>query len=92
MKKEENRNLKTPLEDTQQARDKLKDQLKQHEKHKMSLQNLKSMMINLKDKIHKLEIDARELDVQYSKVVKEKSDLEEKFEKITMEVKKNAEV
>ena len=52
----------------------------------MSLSNLKCKLITLKDKIHKLEVDAKELDINYEKVVKEKTELEEKFEKITVEV------
>lgn len=58
----------------------------------MSLMNLKSMQLNLREKIHKLEIDSKDLNEQYGKVLKEKTDLEEKFEKITKEVKKNAEI
>lgn len=58
----------------------------------MSRSNLKSKLITLRDKIHKLEIDSKELDQNYDKVVKEKTDLEEKFEKITIEVKKSAEI
>ncbi len=58
----------------------------------MSLSNLKSKLITLRDKIHKLEIDSKDLDTNYEKVVKEKTDLEEKFEKITIEVKKSAEI
>jgi predicted nucleic acid-binding Zn-ribbon protein len=92
MKKEENRNLEDPLKETQKKRDDLKEQLKQHEKHKMSLQNLKSRLVTLRDKIHKLEMDARELDIEYARVIKEKTDLEEKFEKITLEVKKHTEI
>jgi len=58
----------------------------------MSLSNLKSKLITLKDKIHKLEVDSKDLDANYEKVVKEKNELEDKFEKITIEVKKSAEI
>ena len=92
LKKETNKNLESPLQEAIYKRDILKEQVKQHEKHKMSLSNLKSKLITLKDKIHKLEIDSKDLDANYEKVVKEKNELEDKFEKITIEVKKSAEI
>jgi len=50
------------LEEAKKKKETLKDQVKQHEKHKMSLQNLKSKLITLKDKIHKLTNDSEDLD------------------------------
>jgi len=44
----------------------------------------------LREKITKLNSDNLDLDVQYAKIVKEKHELEDKFEKITIEVKKHA--
>ena len=58
----------------------------------MSLENLKCKLITLREKIHTLESDAVYLDIDYDRVVREKNELEVKFEKITLEVKKNAEM
>ncbi|EAS01688.1 growth-arrest-specific microtubule-binding protein (macronuclear) [Tetrahymena thermophila SB210] len=87
-----NEQLKEPLAKHREIRNKLKEDLKQFAKHKMSLQNLKSKAITLKDKITKLERDGKDLDEKYEKVVREKQELEKKFEDITQEVKKNADL
>ncbi|KAL4463071.1 hypothetical protein ABPG74_007072 [Tetrahymena malaccensis] len=88
----ENDKLKEPLAKQREIRNKFKEDLKQFAKHKMSLQNLKSKAITLKDKINKLERDGKDLDEKYEKVVREKQELERKFEDITNEVKKNADL
>ena len=51
----ENRSLQGPLEDAKAQRDKLKTELKQHEKDKMSLANLKTKYITLRDKISEID-------------------------------------
>lgn len=49
----------------------------------MSYSNLKSKEINLNEKIDILTKDSEDLNIRYEKVLKEKTELEEKFEKIT---------
>jgi len=44
----------------------------------------------LREKITKLKADNEDLNAKYDKVVKEKQELEQKFYKITIEVKKHA--
>lgn len=56
----------------------------------MSLENLKTKLTILKEKISTLEKDNIELLEKFGKVKKEKIELQEKFEKITLEVKKHA--
>lgn len=58
MMRDENNELKKPLEDLRRDRDRLKTLLKQYEKHKMSLQNYKSKYQVLRDKIEKLQKDS----------------------------------
>lgn len=77
--KENNNKLKDPLQKAKEERDRMKILLKQFTKHKMSLQNLKSKLITIKEKIMKLENDSKDLDIKYDKVVKEKKYLTEKF-------------
>jgi len=61
--------LKKPLEEKQKERDNLKNLLKQHPKHKMSLFNLKTKLTNLREKISKLRKDRDDLDEKYAKVL-----------------------
>ncbi|KRX02737.1 hypothetical protein PPERSA_02227 [Pseudocohnilembus persalinus] len=89
--KEKNDSLRGPLNQQTAIKNALLEDLKQFQKHKMSLQNLKSKLVTLKEKIVKLQKDSVTLDEQYTKVLQEKKDLEEKFENITLEVKKDAE-
>jgi len=56
----------------------------------MSLSNLKSKLITLRDKIRRLEDDGETLNTKFDVVVGDKKNLEDKYEKITEEVKKNA--
>jgi hypothetical protein len=58
----------------------------------MSLSNLESKLANLTDKILILTKDGDDLNVRYERVSKEKGDLEEKFERVTVEVKKHADL
>lgn len=57
----------------------------------MSLANLKSKFITLKHKVEKLELDFKELNKRYDKVMQERKYLDDKFENITSEVKKHSE-
>ena len=66
--KADNTNLKKPLEESTKKRDELKNLLKQHPKHKMSLFNLRTKLTTLKDKISKLQHDREDLDEKYTKV------------------------
>lgn len=52
--KEINAKLKGPLDDARTKRDELKNLVKNFSKHKMSLSNLKSKLITLRDKIRRL--------------------------------------
>lgn len=67
--KENNNKLKDPLQKAKEERDRMKILLKQFTKHKMSLQNLKSKLITIKEKIMKLENDSKDLDIKYDKVI-----------------------
>lgn len=58
----------------------------------MSYSNLQSKLINLTEKIDILTKDSDDLNYRYDKVLKEKTELEDKFEKITQEVKKHADL
>lgn len=90
--KAQNNALREPLRKKTQERDEFKNLLKQFEKHKMSLSNLKSKATTLNEKIERLNKDGDDLNFKYDKVVHEKKDLEDKFEKITLEVKKHADL
>jgi len=58
----------------------------------MSYENLRSKLITLTEKIDILTKESDDLNFRYDKVMKEKTELEEKFEKITLEVKKHADL
>lgn len=58
----------------------------------MSLSNLQSKLITLTEKIDILTKDGDDLNFRYDRVLKEKTELEDKFEKITFEVKKHADL
>mmetsp|Transcript_28687 Transcript_28687/g.33127 ORF Transcript_28687/g.33127 Transcript_28687/m.33127 type:complete len:468 (+) Transcript_28687:32-1435(+) len=88
----ENRDLQTPLAEAKGKRDKLKTELKQHEKDKMSLANLKTKYITLRDKIAKLTKERDDLFARFAKVKQEKDELEMRFDRITEEVKEHAEI
>jgi chromosome segregation ATPase len=66
--KSQNAALKGPLEEKTKIRNQLKDDLKQFEKNQMSLSNLKSKLIVLKEKIAKLKTDSDDLNQKYEKV------------------------
>ena len=67
--KSDNNSNKEPLEEAIRQRNILKNQLKQHEKDKMSLANLKTKLIVLKEKIAKLAKESDDLFARYAKVV-----------------------
>jgi len=90
MMRDDNNELKKPLEDLRRERDRLRTLLKQYEKHKMSLQNYKSKYQVLRDKIERLQRDSQELNDKLAKLESEKKDLEDKFDKIAEEVKRHA--
>lgn len=66
--KSQNAALKEPLEEKTRKRNELKNDLKQFEKNKMSLSNLKCKLIVLKEKIAKLKTDSEDLNQKYEKV------------------------
>jgi len=87
-----NKKAEEPLNKNRKLRDEMKYALRQHEKDKMSLDNLKIKLSTLRDKIRRLEREQEELDARYIQVLQEKKDLEDRFERITMEVKMHAEL
>lgn len=87
-----NNELKEPLRLNGLERDKLKSLLRQFEKHKMSRENYKSKLIAIRDKVANLEKDFADLSLKYDKVVNEKKELTSKFDKLTAEVRKHAEM
>lgn len=87
-----NKKAEEPLNKNRKLRDEMKYALRQHEKDKMSLENLKIKFATLREKIRRLEREQEELDARYIQVLQEKKDLEDKFERITMEVKMHAEL
>lgn len=87
-----NKKAEEPLNKNRKLRDEMKYALRQHEKDKMSLENLKIKFATLKEKIRRLEREQQELDARYIQVLQEKRDLEDRFERITMEVKMHAEL
>lgn len=56
----------------------------------MSRENYKSKLSSIKDKVQRLEKEFAQLSEKYDKVVLDKKDLKNKFEKLTNEVKKHA--
>jgi predicted nuclease with TOPRIM domain len=67
--KNSNKELEEPLKEREAIRDKLKDDLKQHPKDKMSLANLNIKLNTLNEKINKLKKEQEDLDKRYSQVV-----------------------
>lgn len=58
----------------------------------MSRENYKSKLISIKDKVIRLDKEFVQLTEKYDKVVLDKKDLKNKFEKLSSEVKKHAEL
>ena len=56
----------------------------------MSRENYKSKLISIKDKVIRLDKEFSQLSEKYDKVVLDKKDLKNKFEKLSSEVKKHA--
>jgi len=56
------------LQEKREIRDKLKDELKQHPKDKMSLANLTIKLKTLTEKINKLKREQEDLDRRYAQV------------------------
>jgi predicted nuclease with TOPRIM domain len=84
--------MKQPLHEARLEKDRLKSLLRQFEKHKMSLQNYKSKFATLKERVIKLEKEFADLSVKYDKVMIDKKTLNSKFDALTKEVKKHAEM
>jgi predicted nuclease with TOPRIM domain len=58
----------------------------------MSRENYKSKLITIKEKVIKIEKEFAELSDKYDRVVLDRKDLKNKFDKLTGEVKKHAEM
>jgi len=88
--KAKNKAMEEPLQRNQKLRDDMKYALRLHQKDIMALANLKTKLKSLKEKITKLEREQDIIDARYAKVIKEKKELETRFEKVTTEVKHHA--
>ncbi len=58
----------------------------------MSKENYKNKLVNLKDRVRKLEKELEELYVKLDMINSAKKDLSNKFERLTEEVRKHAEI
>jgi len=88
--KARNKSMEDPLEKNRKLRDDLKYALRQHEKDTMALSNLKIKLKTLWEKIAKTEKEQDLINQRYAMVLQEREDLENRFEKITLEVKTKA--
>jgi len=89
--KGKNKAMEDPIEKNTKLRDDLKYALRLHEKDIMSLDNLRIKFRTLKEKIVKTEREQDLIDAKYAQVIKEKKDLEDRFETIALEVKNRSE-
>lgn len=87
-----NNELKDPLRKDGLERDKLKSLLRQFEKHKMSRENYRSKLATIREKVARIEKEFADLSERYDRVVLDRKDLRNKFDKLTNEVKKHAEM
>jgi len=85
--KAKNKEKEEPLERNRKLRDDLKYALRLHEKDKMAISNLKIKFRALGDKIYKTEREQDLIDQRYAKVIHEKRELENRFERVTNEFK-----
>jgi len=90
--RQENADLQKPLDDATAERDELKDVLKQFEKDRMSLSNLRIKLVALREKYNSLIKDKRGLDAGYESTLAQKTDLENRFDMIADEMKRNTEI
>lgn len=90
--KAKNTELKKPLDEATHQRDELRDILKQFEKDKMSLSNLKIKLVSLRERYHVLVKEKRGLDGSYESCLAQKTDLENRFDMIADEMKRNTEI
>ena len=90
--RDKNHELQKPLDDATKERDELKDILKQFEKDKMSLGNLRIKLVALREKYHNLIKEKRGLDTKYESTLAQKTDLENRFDMIADEMKRNTEI
>jgi len=90
--RQENADLQKPLDDATAERDELKDVLKQFEKDRMSLSNLRIKLVALREKYNTLVKDKRGLDAKYESTLAQKTDLENRFDMIADEMKRNTEI
>ena len=68
--KAKNKKAEEPLMKNRKLRDDMKYALRQHDKDKMSLANLKIKIASLKERIRKLEREQEEIDKKYASVIK----------------------
>jgi chromosome segregation ATPase len=88
--KAKNKAMEEPLERSRKLRDDMKYALRLHQKDIMALANLKTKLKSLRERITKLEREQDIIDARYAKVIKEKKELESRFERVTVEVKSHA--
>jgi len=85
--KAKNKEKEEPLERNRKLRDDLKYALRLHAKDKMAISNLKIKLRALGDKIYKTEREQDLIDQRYTKVIHDKRELENRFERVTNEFK-----
>jgi len=88
--KSKNKAMEEPLEKSRKLRDDLKYALRQHEKDIMALANLKIKLKSLLEKISKIEREQDLINQRYAQATQGRKDLEDRFEKVTTEVKTRA--
>lgn len=66
--------------------------MKQFDKDKMSLGNLRIKLVALREKYHTLVKEKRGLDARYESTLAQKTDLENRFDMIADEMKRNTEI
>ena len=88
--REDNKALELPLYRARRDRKILKDTLKQFEKDKMSLGNLKVKLISLKEKLEKLKREKEDLESRQEQCFKDKNNLIDRFDQFAVQLKNNA--
>jgi hypothetical protein len=86
-----NKNLSQPLQQKEELRAKLTEDLKSYNKDKMALRNLKARSVQLDEKIKECRSEYRAMEERLRKLEKERDELQRKFTKGVKELKRRAE-
>lgn len=90
--RKENQLLEAPLERDRRIAESLRQELKQYEKDKLSLANLKIKLVSLAEKYKKLKKEKHQIDEEYEKAFNDKKNLLDRFDAIVLEMQKNTEI